>query len=68
MLSHNSDYATQYFYRKDHKTCIDEDKGPPVRPICDVSDSYGHRLSFLISTILKEVLLITIQYVIARKI
>ena len=32
-----------------------EFKGPPVRPLCDVSDSCGHRLSFLISTILKEV-------------
>ena len=55
MLGHHSDYATQYFFRKDHKVCTDEVKGPPVRPLCDVSDSYGHRLSFLISTILKEV-------------
>ena len=55
MLSHNSEYATQYFYRKDHKVYTDQIKGPPVRPLCDVSDSYGHRLSFLVSTILKEV-------------
>ena len=30
-------------------------KGPPVRPLCDVSDSYGHKLSYFISNILREV-------------
>ena len=55
MMSHNSDYATQYFFRKDHKVFTDQVKGPPTRPLCDVSDSCGHRLSFLISRILKEV-------------
>ena len=42
-------------FRKDHKVCEDQEKGPPVRPLCDVSDSYGHKLSFFISNILKEV-------------
>ena len=30
-------------------------KGPPVRPLCDASDSYGHRLSYFISRILREI-------------
>ena len=34
---------------------IKKHKGPPVRPLCDVSHSVGHKLSYLISYILKEV-------------
>ena len=30
-------------------------KGYPSRPLCDVSDSYGHTFSYFISNILKEV-------------
>ena len=46
---------TLYTFRKDHKTLEDPEKGPPVRPLCDVSDSYGHKLSHFISRILKEI-------------
>ena len=55
MKTENSKASTLYIFRKDHKPCDDNEKGPPVRPLCDVSDSYGHRLSYLISNILKEV-------------
>ena len=55
MLQQNSQYASLYMYRKDHKVDEDAIKGPPVRPLCDVSDSYGHKLSYFISNILKEV-------------
>ena len=55
MVKENSQYSTLYTYRKDHKPYEDRNKGPPVRPLCDVSDSYGHRLSYFISNILKEV-------------
>ena len=44
-----------YRFKKDDKQDKDSVKGPPVRPLCDVSDSYGHKLSFFISNILKEV-------------
>ena len=55
MKKENSRCSTLYTLRKDHKECEDMVKGPPVRPVCDVSDSYGHKLSFFISRILKEV-------------
>ena len=55
MLTHNSDPPTLYVYRKDHKECPDRELGPPVRPVCDVSDSYGHKLSHFLCKILKEV-------------
>ena len=53
MLQQNSQYASLYMYRKDHKVYEDTIKGPPVRPLCDVSDSYGHKLSYFISNILR---------------
>ena len=28
--------------------------GPPVRPVCDISDGVGHKFSYLISNILQE--------------
>ena len=31
------------------------DEGPPVRPVCDISDGISHRLSYLLSNMLKEV-------------
>ena len=46
---------TLYTFRKDHKRYEDPEKGPPVRPLCDVSDSYGHKLLYFISRILKEI-------------
>jgi len=55
MLTHDSQPSTLYTYRKDHKEYEDRRKGPPVRPLCDVSDSYGHKLSYFISRILKEI-------------
>ena len=55
MLTHNSKPPTLYTYRKDHKEYTDTEKGPPVRPLCDVSDSYGHKLSHFLCKILKEV-------------
>ena len=54
VISHNSEYATAYMFRKDHKDFDDVFKGPPVRPLCDVSDSYGHRITYFLSNILKE--------------
>ena len=55
MRKENSQCSTLYTFRKDHKPCEDMFNGPPVRPLCDVSDSYGHKLSYFISRILKEV-------------
>ena len=55
MTNENSQYSTLYVQRKDHKVYEDINKGPPVRPLCDVSDSYGHKLSYFISKILKEI-------------
>ena len=55
MKTEDSKRSTLYMFRKDHKHCKDSEKGPQVRPLCDVSDSYGHKLSYFISNILKEV-------------
>ena len=54
MQSHNVEPACLYSLRKDHKNGVDEN-GPPVRPVCDVTDGISHRLSYMLSNILKEV-------------
>ena len=53
--------------RKDHKksvvrleqqedgTVVNYDEGPPVRPVCDVSDGVSHKLSYLLSNIVDEI-------------
>lgn len=67
MFSHNSASPSLYFYRKDHKdpiTPIAEaiptqqtiDVEHPVRPLCDVSDSYSHRFSYLMCLVLREII------------
>ena len=63
MQSHNADPACLYSLRKDHKKGTPSignegstvDEGPPVRPVCDVTDGISHRLSYLLSNLLKEV-------------
>ena len=57
MMSHNSAPAKEYSFRKDHKEVLnaaEPDNGPPVRPLCDISDANNHRLSYLICMILRE--------------
>ena len=56
-MSHNSAPAKEYTFRKDHKetpNSVEPDTGPPVRPLCDISDANNHRLSYLVCMILKE--------------
>ncbi len=36
------------------ETTQDINEGPPVRPVCDISDGVGHKFSYLISNILQE--------------
>ena len=55
MRSHYSKISEAYTFRKDHKVCTDEVKGPPVRPLCNGSDSIVRRFSYLICKILREV-------------
>ena len=52
MQSHNAEPACLYSLRKDHKSSTSVD-GPPVRPVCDVTDGISHRLSYLLSNILE---------------
>ena len=52
--------------RKDHKESVLKeeyqldgtmkmiDEGPPVRPVCDVSDGVSHKLSYLLSNMIEE--------------
>ena len=59
MITHNSWYPSLYFYRKDHKEPVQpvEQAEPiehPMRPLCDVSDSFSHKFSYLISILLRE--------------
>ena len=55
MKSNLSKVAEAYTFRKDHKKYDDEIKGPPVRPLCDGSDTIIRRFSFIISKILQEI-------------
>ena len=58
MRSHNNSPGSMYFFRKDHKPAIESDGtniGHPMRPLCDVSDAFSHKLSHLICLLLKEV-------------
>ena len=46
-----------YALRKDHKELQEgtrSEEGPPVRPVCDISDGVNHKLSYLISNLLQE--------------
>ena len=66
MKSKNNDPSCLYSLRKDHKksvirleqqedgTALNYDEGPPVRPVCDVSDGVSHKLSYLLSNIIDE--------------
>ena len=66
MQSHNNEPSCLYSLRKDHKESVTRvqrtdngaeevfNEGPPVRPVCDVSDGISHRLSYLLSNMLKE--------------
>ena len=67
MVSHNSACPSLYFYRKDHKDPIAPTEQTvsneqveivehPVRPLCDVSDSYSHRFSYLMCLLLRELI------------
>ena len=58
----NSDYASVYFYRKDHKPASESTNSDgstilshPFRPLCDVSDSFSHKFSYMLCILLREV-------------
>ena len=51
----NHGSAPLYGLRKDHKENFDEEKGPPVRPVCGGDKAYNKKLSHLISMLLREV-------------
>ena len=53
LLVENNGLASQYTLRKDHKTCNDPKKGPPVRPVCGATNAYNNKLSHLLSMIIK---------------
>ena len=67
MQSKNNDASCLYSLRKDHKvslhkeevhpdgTVTTSEQGPPLRPVCDISDGISHRLSYLLSHILEGV-------------
>ena len=57
MQSHNNDASVICALRKDHKELSQgarSEEGPPVRPVCDISDGVNHKLSYLISNLLQE--------------
>ena len=58
MTSHNSECGKEYGFRKDHKPGFDEEGlGHPMRPMCDVSDAYNHRLSYLICKVITHLII-----------
>ena len=55
MLVNDSTLAPLYTVRKDHKTTLVQNVGPPVRPVCGAISAYNRNLSHLMSVILTEV-------------
>lgn len=47
--------APLYTLRKDRKATLNQNVGPPVRPVCGAISAYNRNLSYLMSTILTEV-------------
>ena len=44
-----------YGLRKDHKKASNEEKGPPVRPVCSATNAYNSKLAHLINTYLANI-------------
>ena len=44
-----------YGLRKDHKKINDEEKGPPVRPVCSATNAYNSKLAHLVNTYLANI-------------
>eukprot|EP00794_Sanderia_malayensis_P016493 gene16493-18133_t len=42
-----------YGLRKDHKACIDQEKGPPTRPVCGANVSSNYRISHFLSMVIR---------------
>ena len=55
MLVNDCTLAPLYTLRKDHKTALDQNVGPAVRPVCGAISAYNRNLSHLMSVILTEV-------------
>ena len=55
MIISDSHPPPLYTTRKDHKSCDNEEIGPPTRPICGATSSANGRLSYLLNTIVSEV-------------
>ena len=45
--------ASLYSLRKDHKYTDNQEKGPPVRPVCSGNEGYNNKLSHRISKIIR---------------
>ena len=66
MQSKNNDPSVLYSLRKTHKKSVSieeiqpdgnrivREQGPPVRPVCDISDGVSHKFSYILSNILDE--------------
>ena len=53
-ISTNTPPPPLYGLRKDHKTTIDREKGPPVRPVCGANQAPNSRLSNFLSRIIND--------------
>ena len=53
MQVENHGTAPLYSLRKDHKKHANREKGPPTRPVCAGNMAYNHKLSHLISEVIK---------------
>ena len=52
--STNTPAPPMYGLRKDHKKCLDNTKGPPVRPVCGANEAPNSRLSNFLSRIVND--------------
>ena len=55
MVVQDCTLAPLYGLRKDHKSGVDTNNKPPIRPVCGAVVAYSRKLSHIVSYILNEV-------------
>ena len=58
-ISNNNEIPPLYGLRKDHKAFADKMAGPPLRPVCGAIIGNNYRISYLLSTIIRPLVVLS---------